>query len=175
ATLTGPATLAVTDRFETRNQFYGPAVGGWFEWRKGKWVGLINGKVGLGVMHQVVQVSGETRGVPAGGTATTVPGGLLAQPSNIGRTVRDVFAAVPEAGVRIGYRFTDRLMGSIGYSFLYASDVVRPGDQIDPVVAPGQVPASSAFGTPGPNRPGRLFRQNDFWAHGFTVGLTCSY
>lgn len=174
-TLTGPANLAITDTFGTRNQFYGPHVGGQFLVSRGRFLAQLDTRVGLGVMHQVVKVTGSSTATPVGGVGTTVPGGLLAQASNIGRFDRDRFAAVPEVNFRVAYQVTSWLTATAGYNFLYATEVVRPGDQIDPVVAVGQIPTTSAFGTPGASRPGRLFQTDDFFLHGLSAGLTCRY
>jgi hypothetical protein len=39
---------------------------------------------------------------------------------------------VPEAGIDVGYQLTRHLRAKAGYTFIYWTDVVRPGDQIDP-------------------------------------------
>jgi len=81
------------------------------------------------------------------------PAGLLARPSNSGRSSRDAFAAVPECAVTLGYRVTRWLRATVGYSFLYWSDVARPGDQIDRGLDRRQIPTSLITGPvsgPGP-------------------------
>jgi hypothetical protein len=78
-----------------------------------------------------------------------------------------------EANVRLGYHVTDHLTGFIGYDFQYLSNVVRPGDQIDPSINPGNLPTSQQFGTPGSTfRPTVLFKQTDFFTTGLAFGLT---
>jgi len=67
-------------------------------------------------------------------------GGLLALPSNIGTQTRNRFAVIPELGVKVGYQLTDHIRVYAGYNFLYASSVVRPGNQIDPVINRAQLP-----------------------------------
>ncbi len=48
--------------------------------------------------------------------------------------------------------------------------MIRPGDQIDPVVDLTNVPNAPAV-TPGaPNRPAALFRQSDLWVTGVQFG-----
>ncbi|HEV3261967.1 MAG TPA: BBP7 family outer membrane beta-barrel protein, partial [Gemmataceae bacterium] len=79
------------------------------------------------------------------------------QPTNIGTYSRDRFAVVPEATVRVGYELTEYLRASLGYTFLYCSEVVRPGDQIDRLLGPGH--------------PAFFFSGTDFWAQGIDAQL----
>ena len=62
---------------------------------------------------------------------------MFAQPTNIGHYSRNVFAVVPEVGLSVGFEVTAWLRLSLGYNFLYWSDVVRPGEQIDRVIGVG--------------------------------------
>src|SRR5262249_12040293 len=91
--------------------------------------------------------------------------GLLAQGSNIGRHFHNHFAVVPEVGLKVGYQVNDNLTVFAGYSVLYLSDVVRPGEQVDLVVDK----------TGNLQRP-RVTRNNSsFWAHGVNAGLEWKY
>jgi hypothetical protein len=51
----------------------------------------------------------------------TAAGGVLALTSNIGRHYRSVFSVVPEADVTVGWRVTDWLTASVGYTFTGAT------------------------------------------------------
>ena len=82
---------------------------------------------------------------------------------------------VPEVGVNLGVRVTQRLTLTGGYTFLYWSDVARPADQIDRNLNPNLIPTSNTFGGGGPQRPAPGIRSNDFYAHGLTVGLIFRY
>ena len=88
-------------------------------------------------------------------------------PTNIGEFNRNVFSVVPEVGRNVGYQLTDHIRTFVGYNFLYWSNVIRPGDQIDRVidinniprfvnVLPGTIPA--VF----PPRPEARFNDTDF-------------
>jgi hypothetical protein len=163
--------IMVTDRFATRNQFNGGQIGLDGEWFLGRW--SLGGftKVALGNVHESVSINGNTVFAPVGGMPITQPGGLLAQGSNIGTFTQNHFAVVPEVGVKVGYRVTDWCRAYVGYNFLYLSDVMRPGDQIDLRLNTAQIPR---FGQPpalpiGP--PSVPFRQTDFWAQGVNFGL----
>jgi len=164
------ASLVGTDSFHTRNQFYGGEVGLRATSYRGPWSLEGTGRVALGTTHQVVDINGMSSGVgPLGSFSAT--GNLLALPSNIGRFTKDKFSVVPEVGVNIGYNVTENLKLLAGYSFLYWSSVVRPGDQIDTVVDPRQLPFSgNPPGRNGATRPAVLFRDTDFYAHGINFG-----
>jgi hypothetical protein len=162
------------DGFTTRNQFYGGQIGAIAEVRRGRWVLDLRSKVALGSTHQVVTINGGANiFYPAGTTQSFSTGPLLALGSNVGRYVRDVFTVVPEVGVNLGYQITPNLRARVGYSFLYWSNVVRPGDQIDLNVDVTQLPLAPGQATPvQPNRPPTFqFRSTDFWAQGLNFGL----
>jgi hypothetical protein len=163
--------IMVTDRFGTRNQFNGGQVGVDGEWFFNRFSlgGFV--KVALGNMHETVSINGNTIFTPVGGVSATLPGGLLAQGSNIGTFHENRFAVVPEVGFKVGYRITDWCRAYVGYNFLYLSDVMRPGDQIDPRVNINQLPRLSQVSTlpiPPPSVP---FRHSDFWAQGVNFGF----
>jgi hypothetical protein len=170
----GASSIQVFDHFHTRNEFFGGQVGldGEYRWRR--WFVGATAKLGIGTVHQVAVINGET--VVNGGVLSGVQsGGLLAQPTNIGRYGRDTFALVPELGLKVGYNFTDRLRGYIGYDVLYMSSVVRPGDIVDTNVNPNFIPPRGSGPIPGPALPRFQFRTNDFWAQGVNFGLQWSY
>ena len=107
---------------------------------------------------------------------TVAMGGLLTQPTNIGRFSRDRFAVAPEAGVKLGFQVTDWMKFTVGYTFLYLSDVARPGNQIDRTVNTSQLPTQLGGGMlVGAPRPGFVFKGTDFWAQGLTLGLELRY
>jgi hypothetical protein len=101
----------------------------------------------------------------------------LALPSNIGNFTRDQFAIVPEIGVNVGWHPTSHLRLFVGYNFLYWSNVLRPGDQIDRVLDITQIPNFNTNGTnPSPQlRPVVPFKDVGFWAQGATFGLELKY
>ncbi|HET7719587.1 MAG TPA: BBP7 family outer membrane beta-barrel protein, partial [Acidimicrobiales bacterium] len=63
-----------------------------------------------------------------------------------------------------------------GYTVLYWSSVVRPGDQVDLLVNASQIPSNLLpTGLVGPARPAVLFRDTDFWAQGVNLSLEVRY
>ncbi len=150
-------TTLTFDGFGTHNRFVGGQLGLETEvfYRKcflDAWA-----KLGLGDNTELVNIQGNQ---VIGGRL--VPGGLLAQPSNIGRHRRNQLACIPEVAINIGYQLQDHVRATIGYNFLFLGEVVRPGNQIDT-----RVNTTGA----GPSLPAFMFHQGSFWAHGFIAGL----
>lgn len=146
------------DDFHTWNNFYGADMGVRGEYSIDDF--FINGsaKVALGVTDEGVDVNGGLTQITTvtsldnfGNPVKTIKvvskggGGLLETPASF---QRDRFTVIPEVGLNIGYQFRPWLRGWVGYSLLYWSSVVRPGDQI--VTAP---------------------KAADFWAQGLNLGL----
>jgi hypothetical protein len=167
-------SLTVSDSFGTRNQFYGWQVGAEAVLQCGRLDLDLRGKVALGFVHEDVTIAGTTTQVTAAQTLT-VPGGLLAQTTNIGHHNRDVFAAAPEFGVGVGYQITRHLHLQAGYSVVFLTNgVVRPGNQIDTAVDPFRVPALTLIPPVTPS-PRFAFHDTDFWAHGLNAGLEWNF
>jgi len=177
----GPSTAPgdhfyIVDSFRTLNQFYGGQLGLRGQTQLGALVLSANARVSLGDTQQIITTTGNSTLVPGtGGIGTTLPGGILALPSNSGTFTHNRFTVVPEVGVQLGYSLTSRVRLSVGYDFLYWSSVVRPGNQIPLVVSAAQLPTSPSFGTPSVAVPGPLSHTSDFWAQGLSFGLTFQY
>ena len=99
-------------------------------------------------------------------------GGLLAQPTNIGRYAFNDFAVAPEGTLNLGFQLTDGIRVFGGYTFMYWSNVTRAGEQIDLVVNGTQIGGQPLVGAA---RPAFVQRQNDFWAQGVNVGAEFRY
>jgi hypothetical protein len=168
----GGTAFVVSDHFGTRDRFYGGQVGVRAEVWRDRLFASVAAKVALGSTQESVDIGGFTRITPPGGPATVLNGGLLALPSNSGHFSRDRFSVVPEATLNVGYQLTSQLRASVGYTFLYWSNVARPGDQIDRPVNPTLLPTVGNPGPPvGPIRPAFTFKDTDFWAQGVNFGL----
>jgi hypothetical protein len=173
--LTG-SNIVVQDSFGTHNQFVGGQVGLEVGFRRGRWSVDLLGKVALGNTHEEANINGSTQFAVPGLPVNVQPGGLYALPSNIGEYTRDRFAVVPEAGVLIGYQITRTLRAIVGYTFLYNSAVLRPGNQIDRGINVSQLPSQVGPGTlVGPARPAPILHGSDFWAQGLSFGLELRY
>ncbi|MFO0852153.1 MAG: BBP7 family outer membrane beta-barrel protein, partial [Gemmataceae bacterium] len=174
----GPSVMtSAADQFDAHNRFHGGQLGLTADLTRGSVFLQASGKVALGQSVSVVQVSGQTVAISPGlpPPVTYYAGGVLAQPTNSGRWVRSGFAVLPEGMVKLGYRFADRSRFYVGYNFIYLSEAVRPGDQVDRTVDLAQVPV---FGTGGPgttDRPSPLITRSDFWVQGLMFGLEYRY
>ena len=172
-----PATIEVQDTFQVKNRFYGGTIGFSADTRRGRWIlGLVS-KSAFGVMNEEITVSGISNlNDPTRGIASQVVGGLYANGSNIGRYRNDEFAYVQEINASLAYAWTSWLSTSIGYNFLYVSDLARPGNQFTPVVNPAIIPTSPTFGFGGPAAvPNVLFTQSDYWLQGINFGIKMQY
>lgn len=164
--------IQVHDLFRAENRFHGAQVGFVSEFRHGKMFIETRGTVAMGPVIQTATIAGSTEITTPGSPTTVSTGGLLAQTTNIGTVTRTRFAVAPEVGVNIGAQVTDHVRLYVGYSFLYWSNVVRPGNLIDLGVNPNLLPPAQPG---GPNRPAFQWNENSFWAQGITFGVQFRY
>src|SRR4029077_11815756 len=99
-----PDIVSITDRFETRNEFFGGQVGARAAFRRDRWLLDLSGKVGLGATHQWVNIEGGTSRTGPDGAIYPGPGGLYALASNMGLSGRQRLTFISEVGVRLGYQ-----------------------------------------------------------------------
>jgi hypothetical protein len=164
----------IFDKFQTYNRFYGAQVGLELESRVGPVVFNLAGKCALGETYQAVKTGANTVVTEPDGTVFSDPTrGLLVQPSNLGRVSRYRFGVVPEVIASLSWEFNEHFRFTVGYNFLWWSSVVRPGEQIDPVVNVGAVGDVGQLGSIA--RPGVPFQSSSFWAQGVSGGLQVSY
>jgi hypothetical protein len=167
------ANIVLEDRFSTRNQMHALDFGLVGELRRGPLSLTARGRIAVGYDHQDVDIFGTTTVTVPGAAPVVNSGGLLALGGNLGHHSRDEAGVVPELDVKLAYQITPRLTASVGYTFLYWSDVVRAGDQIDQTVNSTLLPPAVA--PSGPARPAFGFRNTDFWAQGLDLGLELRY
>jgi hypothetical protein len=169
STVPAGSRFLIEDRFRTSNNFHGGVIGLNWERRFSHWFLNVRSSIAFGVNHQIIDISGNTTIINPNGAQQTFPGGLLAQPTNIGRYTNNAFAVMPEVGVRLGAQVTERMRAFVGYNFMYMSNVARAGDQIDLRVNPNLIAPSQ--GLNGPALPAFTRRTTDFWAQGVSLGL----
>ena len=68
-----------------------------------------------------------------------------------------------------GYQIAPRVRVLVGYTVVYWSNVVRPGEQIDLNVNTDLLPP--AIDTDGLMAPSFAFNDTSFWAQGINLGL----
>jgi hypothetical protein len=170
--------LGVTDNFRVINQFYGGQIGvkAGVTW----WRFTLNGtaKVALGSMREEANLGGSTTLTNSLiGGSTTVPGGLYVLSSNSGGHDRNHIAVIPEGNLTFALEITSQIKLTLGYTMLYVSDVVRPGNLIDRSINRTLLPSSQTFSpsVPGPAHPEFTWRGTDFWAQGINVGLSLRF
>ena len=163
-----PGSFVLNDNFRTRNQFNGGELGVHWMGRRGYWSLDMLMRLGLGNTRQEVVINGTTQTTQNGNT-TNANGGLLAQRTNSGTFVRNQFGVIPELGATLGYQLTQRMRLTAGYSFIYWSNVVRPGDQIDTTVNPNLLPPENPTQTAFLN-PRFAFQDSDYWVQGLSLG-----
>jgi hypothetical protein len=161
ATALPGSTVGVLDHFGTRNQFSGGQVGAEFQYLGNCWFVSGGAKLAIGATHEVISIDGATTIFPPNGFPVNLTGGNFAT-QQIGRYIRNRFALAPEAQLNVGYQITPCIRAQIGYSFLYLSSVVRPGNQID-----------NSFD--GVTHPGVPFTSSSYWAQGLNLGLQFSF
>lgn len=168
--------LTVIDTFSVANSFYGGQVGLRGQYDMDRF--FVNGfaKVAAGVNEQTTRIAGSSAARTPAGVLLTHSGGLLAVASNSRDSTTDEFSIVPEIGVNLGFQITKHIDIHAGYSFLYWSHVIRPGEFVDRRVNPTQVPTSIQFGPAvGPALPSSTVDQKDFWVQGLNAGMTFRY
>ena len=172
--------VTISDHFATRNQFYGPQVGVRGVWSSGWVYCMLQGKLAMGDMNELLIINGQfADSLPKlYNEFGNGPGGIFAQPSNIGRHHLDRFAVLPAVDARIGVNLLPTLRLYVGYEFLYMSNVGRPGEQIDRAINTTQVgpgPGGILPTLSGPARPTPQLATTDFWAQGINFGLLFTY
>ncbi len=168
--------LFISDNFHTLNQFYGGQVGfsSGLTWLR--FTVTAAGKLGVGSMREEAMISGSTTGNSNLIPNQTVQGGLLALNSNIGSYTRNMLAVVPEGNLGFTLEITPQIKLTIGYTFLYVSNVARPGDLIDRNVDRTLVPSSQVYNPtlPGQQRPTFVWNGTDFWRRASTSVWVCA-
>jgi len=164
-------TIASFDSFKVKDQFHGFDFGVMGQSHQGCWSMDFLLKVALGVMDQELTIDGRQFNTVGQNIANNV-GGVFAQETNIGRHDNNEFAVVPEFNINLGYAITPNIDLTVGYTFLYASNVVRAGSALDRNLDQG------LFGDLNPvnsTRPQVNFDSTSYYIHGLNLGLTARF
>jgi hypothetical protein len=184
-----------SDDFDTRNKFYGWQIGAHGSYVIGRFSFDATFKLALGNTREEATIFGAHNASFNGvtnfaGTAFPVSyqqqllGGIYAQPSNIGKFSRDVFAVVPEVGIGVNYRITNWLRATLSYNFLYWSNVSRVGDIVNRNVSPSAFTPTNfplqactvPLPTPAPvTSPTFSFQNSSYFAQGLCFGLEFTF
>jgi hypothetical protein len=171
--------VGVFDQFGTRTDFIGADIGFKTHFERNFWSLDILTRIAFGGNHQVFRGlgwTGITFDLPDFGTPVT-QGGRYVGPANNGIFSNDRFAIVPEIGVTIGYMPTHWFKFTLGYNWVYWTDVIRVGAQVDRVINPIGVPTSNQYQSSiyEPRRPGVAFNESDIWLQSITLGMQFLY
>jgi len=160
----------IEDLFETKSEFHGAELGLVSTYDHGYWTTEFIAKLALGNSRQEVMIDGSTV-TTIGGVPFTAEGGLLAQPTNIGHYRTDQFAVIPELNANFSYRATPNLKLTAGYTMIFVSDVIRPGDVLDYNVNGTQLGGALN----GPATPAFDFDSSGLWVYGLNLGAQWNY
>ena len=166
-------TVSVSDVFDTHNEYHAAHFGLQGEYRRCRWGLDVSTRFGFGNMRQRVTIRGASTFTDVTGDVDSRASGLLAQAAtNSGVHSQDKFSFMNDTGIKLNYYARERLKLSIGYSLMYWSSVVRPGDHIDlgidgDLLDP--IPPDDA------TRPAFAFNPTDFSLHGLNLGIEFSF
>lgn len=179
-------TFDLLDHFSTKNTFLGGELG--FDWgiERNRWSLELLSKIALGSTRQQVSINGYTDVTDVGDPTQRFVGGLLTQDNNqdpdsdelyvgnIGDYDRNRFSMIPELNLTVGYQLTQRCKLRVGYTLMYWTNVVRPGDQIDREINTTQVPGYD-YGPDTilyiPSRPKFAWNETNVLIQGLNTGI----
>lgn len=165
--LTGTA-IAVSDRFQTTNNFNGAVLGLMSSRQFACWKFEAMGRMGLGSLERKYSASGSTTTTSSTGTVTTEDQGLLARNTNNQTRINETFVVAPEFGFNAGYYLTPNLDFALGYNYLLIGKVAQPGRQIDTTV-------NLSDPLTGFLRPGFVLDTQNYWVHSLNLGMQWRY
>lgn len=175
--LVGPTVLGTTidlfDQFETTNTFHGGVIGIIHQRQRQRWSSEFVGRVALGNLNRAVSIQGETTVTVPSVDPVTRLGGLLAQPTNIGRYEEDEFVVLPEVQFNLQYNLTCHTKFVVGYTAMYLGDVVRPGNIVNTTVNGLQLDPSLPL--TGPNDPSFAWKDSSMWLMGLNLGFELEF
>ena len=136
---------ASNDQIKVYNHFIGPQIGINADYHYNRWSVMTGFNLGIGVMHQVANISSsttqtvktETSTQNAAGQITSTTntsttnsaGGLLFSPTDVGQYSRNQFGLLPEINAKLGFKATERIKLTVGYDFLLLANVLRAPNQ----------------------------------------------
>src|SRR6476469_3745224 len=162
------------DSFATRNNFYGAQLGAMWTFTRGGFTVDFTTKWALGGMGQEAVIQGSSSVLLPTGPRIDRPGGLLALGSNIGDYDRTKLVLLRDMSISVGYCVLPNVTVRLGYDFLWASNVLRPGRQIDLAVNPTLLPFNAAAPA-GALRPAFKFEGGSFYMHGISLGVAVQF
>ncbi len=164
--------FGVSDEYRSVSRFHGVDLGLRGEWSRNRYFVSGELRAALGQADHCLDQFGWTAVSVPGVGAVSFPGGLLVGSQTMGVSRDREFAVVPQAELRVGRQITDQLRLSVGYSFLYWSQVVRAGEHIATTIDSTQLPSADSH--PAATHEIPLF-SSSYWTQGITANLEWRY
>lgn len=164
------ASIAVTDQFDTQNDFHGAVNGFMYARDFGRLRFESTFRMGLGNLRRQVNIRGSTTTTSSAGASNTQDQGLLARNTNAQPFVDDTFVVVPEVGLNFGYRLRSNLDFNLGYNYMLIPKVAQASRQIDK-----QLAANLSDPLAGSLDPQLDFEERKYWIQSLGFGLQWNY
>lgn len=164
-----------TDVFQNINAFNGGEIGTKVTYSLSNLGFEGIAKFAIGGTHQIDEFSGASiQPLNFGGKA--VPGGFFVLDSNMGRETHNRFSTVTDLGCNIWYEWNASVRTYVGCNYLYWTNILRPGNQIDRNINPNLSPTFGGDATGvGLRLPRRINVETDFWALGLSLGMSFTW
>ena len=169
-----PTVYNYQDKFRTQNNFYGGQIGACFKQDFSSFFFDVKGKIALGAVHQKSTIEGFFQTNEFTGSVQTFSGGFFALPTNIGHHKKTRFSTILDLNLNFGYHVTDNISICLGYSVIYASQVLRASKQMSSNINPTQSANIEFTPTPvlvGEASPKGKLKSSSLWAQGLNAGL----
>lgn len=163
------STFAVSDSFQTSNEFHGAQLGLQMEYRESVWSFQGLAKLGFGSLSREALRTGETT-VQVDSSTSTEPVGLLVRDTNRGRVSNQHFSWVPEIDGTLGWHRYHGWDLTLGYHLLAVTDAIQPCGSID-----AELGVNLSDPLVGAARPSADLRYRTFYIHGIHFGLQRVY
>lgn len=163
-TVTTLNAATTNDLFNVSNEFHGAEFGLLGEIYQDCVTVQFLGKCGVGNMRQTVDITGSST---FNGPTT---GGLFARPSNTGLYRRDRVSWTPEASVKLIAAIRENISVTVGYTFMYWTNVALAGDQVNTLVN-----SQALFNGGGTDVTTFSFNNTDYWVQTIDIGLSVGY
>ena len=167
--LTG-ASIAVSDRFATQNDFNGVTYGFMGNRDLGCWKLESTFRLGMGNLRRQASAVGSTTTTSAAGVSATESQGLLARNTNSQPFKDDTFVVMPEVGFNAAYRIRPGLDFNVGYNYMLIPKVAQASRQIDK-----QLAVNLSDPLTGSLDPQLDFEERKYWLHSLGLGLQWNY
>ncbi|MEZ6137350.1 MAG: BBP7 family outer membrane beta-barrel protein [Pirellulaceae bacterium] len=162
-------TIAVSDRFNTRNDFNGVSYGITSTRTFARWKMETLIRLGAGNLRRRVNISGNTT-ITSGGLTNPTSQGLLARDTNSHPFEDDTFIVLPEVGINFGYCLRRGMDFTVGYNYMHIPKVAQASQQINDDLA-----VNLSDPLTGPSNPSFQFDERTYWLHSLGLGLQWRY